>query len=249
MGGWTNPARPGDSGWVSTKPTVIAITGGVPVQFKNGFPNFEPWSQGKFNFPNLTGHNSIDFPLAYEKIAQKERLSNNSAAQRWLKQQGLTLHHNPNGVSLDLIPSNLHNTAKGIPHAGGGTILRNWDYSRGTPWQEFRANQIAAGARYVGRGMTVIGAGVDAASLYGEYSSSRQTGNYSNTDNEAARIATSWAGARAIGTFGAQIGAEAGLAFGPVGMVVGGIAGGLIGGAAGYYAGSWITGAILGAPR
>jgi hypothetical protein len=242
-GYWTNPARPGNSGWVSSHPNVNAVTGGRPVQFRNGMVNFSPWSQGTIFVPNMTGRvngTGNDLQLGRDMLREKFGLSSDNAAKEWLRQRNLTLHHAADGVRLELIPSDLHNTARGgIPHAGGSTILRNWDYSQGTPMQFYNANRIAAGARYVGAAGMAYGAYADASSLYGEYQISQQSGNYANTINEATRIAGGWTGAWAVGAAGAQFGAGFGTAFGPVGTVVGGIVGGAIGGVLGYAGGSY----------
>jgi hypothetical protein len=235
-GYWTDLLMPGESSWLSTKPSVNAITSGAPVPFTNGLPQLQQWSRGSYDFPNLTGNNNHDFGLAYEKIAANQGLPNKTAAKIWLSQQELTLHHNPNGVRLELIPSALHNN---VPHAGGATILKNWDYSQGTPWQVFQANRLAQGARYLGIAGTVVGAAVDADSLYSQYQISSRTGNYSNTYNETARVTGGWAGALTFGSSGAQIGAGFGSLLGPIGTVAGGIVGGAIGGAVGYTAGGW----------
>jgi YD repeat-containing protein len=243
-GYWTNPAQPGNSGWRSTLPGVNAVTGGRAVPFRNGMANFSPWSQGEVFVPNMTGREigpGNDLQLGRNALREKYGLSSDTAVKQWLKQQGLTLHHAADGVRLELIPSSLHNTTKtgGIPHAGGASILRNWDYSQGTPMQFYNANRIAAGARYVGAAGMAYGAYADASSLYGEYQISQQSGNYANTINEATRVAGGWTGAWAVGAAGAQFGAGFGSVFGPVGTVVGGIAGGAIGGLLGYAGGSY----------
>lgn len=238
-GSWADPAKPGNSGWISTKPTVIAITAGKPIPFSNNLAGFDRWRQDRFNFPNLTGNNTHDFRLGHEAIAKKYNLPSNAAAERWLKQRGLMLHHHHNAVSLDVLPKNLHNKQPGIPHAGGATILRNWDYSKGTPWQEFRANQLAKGARVFGGVGMVYGAYTDGAGLVDEWQISQKTGNYSNTYNEAARVTGAWTLAWGGGVAGAKLGGAIGAFGGPVGVVVGGLIGGAIGGGIGYASGSF----------
>ena len=86
------------------------------------------------------------------------------------------------------------------------------------------------GAQVVGKGLTVVGAAVDAYSLGTEVKTSLQTGNWENTAKEGTRIGVSWA----LAAKGATLGATWGSAAGPVGTVVGG----LVGGAAGYLIGS-----------
>lgn len=243
-GSWTNPARPGNSGWVSTNPNVVAITGGKPVQFRRGMVNFDPWSQGRFNIPNMTGADS-DLRLGRDALRQKYDLPTDEAARRWLRERGLTLHHNANGLSLDLIPSDLHNTARGgIPHSGGASILRGWNV-QGTPQQFYNANRIATGARYLGGAAMAYGAYADGRSLYEQYQVSKQSGSYANTYAEGARVAGGWAGAWAVGGAFAQFGAGFGTAFGPVGTVVGGVVGGAVGGMLGYAGGSYAAPRVM----
>jgi phage tail tape-measure protein len=102
----------------------------------------------------------------------------------------------------------------------------------------WKARDLATKLRWAGRGMMVVGAVQDGTSLYSEYQKSQSTGNYSNTYNEAARVAGGWSGAWAGGQALGTMGATWGLAFGPVGSVVGGALGGLIGGGLGYWGGS-----------
>jgi hypothetical protein len=100
------------------------------------------------------------------------------------------------------------------------------------------ANNIAI----VGKAATVVGAGLDAYSLYSQYQISSQTGNYSNTYSEGIRIAGGWTGAEIVGGAFGEFGAEAGLVFGgPFGAVIGGVAGGIIGGGIGYFLGGQLS--------
>lgn len=100
------------------------------------------------------------------------------------------------------------------------------------------ARGLAKNLAVVGKGVTMVGAAVDGYSLYSQYQQSVQTGNYTNTYREGIRIAGGWAGAYAVGSLGAEIGAGVGLLFTPAGAVVGGFIGGLIGGGIGYFGGS-----------
>ncbi|WP_457326637.1 HNH endonuclease, partial [Roseateles sp. P5_E11] len=80
-------------------------------------------------------------------LREQLNLTSDAAVQRWLKSQGATLHHAADGVSLEMVPSPLHNN---VPHTGGASILRSWDYSKGAPMDYVKANRIAAGGRYLG---------------------------------------------------------------------------------------------------
>ena len=87
-GSWTNPARPGSSGWVSTDPRINAVTGGKPIPFKNGLPDFSPWSQGRLNVPGLTGNSTTDLRLGRDMLRTQLGLSSDAAVQCLLKSRG-----------------------------------------------------------------------------------------------------------------------------------------------------------------
>lgn len=74
--------------------------------------------------------------------------------------------------------------------------------------------------------------------LGSEIYKSVETGNWSNTREEGARIAGGWTGAWAFGKAGIATGALAGSVFGPVGTAAGAVVGGVVGGIGGYWAGS-----------
>ncbi|WP_442916956.1 hypothetical protein [Lysinibacillus sp. 54212] len=60
--------EPGNGKWYSDKPEVKKITNGEGVEFKEGRPNFTPWSEGDLVFEKgqLSG-TSDDFSLVYEQ--------------------------------------------------------------------------------------------------------------------------------------------------------------------------------------
>jgi YD repeat-containing protein len=117
-GEWTGV--PGDSGWMSSKPSVVAITGSESIPFNKGFPDFSKWAQGEFKFDNLTGTGK-DFGLVHDAIAQEFGLGSRTAAQNLLRQMDLTPHHVQDGVTIQLVPRPLNQ----IPHIGGASLLRN----------------------------------------------------------------------------------------------------------------------------
>ena len=126
--GWRLPATngewlgtPGNSGWLSYNGDVNAVTGGQPIPFNNGYPDFSQWSQGSFTFSNLTGTNS-DFSLVYQAFADENGLANQTAGQNMLRDLELTPHHVEDGQTIQLIPTPLHSN---VPHIGGASILRN----------------------------------------------------------------------------------------------------------------------------
>ncbi|WP_256081315.1 hypothetical protein [Massilia sp. YIM B04103] len=129
-----------------------------------------------------------------------------------------------------------HAEAAPVPRIPGRVVQSPTSTVDETLW---KTRRVATGLQWGGRALTAYGAAMDAASLYSEVQTSRQTGNYGNTVNESVRIAGGWGGAWAVGAAGAEFGAGFGLAFGPVGALVGGFAGGVVGGAIGYSMGSY----------
>ena len=113
--------KPGDGLWYSENISVIEITGGEGVPFKNGRPDFSKWSQGSIEFEigELDGSNS-DFTAVYKVIKEKYNLSSNNQAKLLLRELGLTLHHSSTTV-IELIPTRLHGN---IPHIGSASDLR-----------------------------------------------------------------------------------------------------------------------------
>ena len=111
---------PGNSNWYSDRDSVNSITGGQPIPFRDGYPDFSDWSQGQFDFDNLTGYDS-DFSIVYEAVAQKYDLPNPTQARNLLRELDLTPHHHQNGRTIQLIPTALHGD---IPHVGGASGLR-----------------------------------------------------------------------------------------------------------------------------
>ena len=61
-----------------------------------------------------------DFSKIHEKLAEDLGLKNKTAAENWLKENGLTAHHLDN-ETIQLIPSDLHNN---IPHKGSASDMR-----------------------------------------------------------------------------------------------------------------------------
>ena len=107
--------KPGDGLWYSENISVIEITGGEGVPFKNGRPDFSKWSQGSIEFEigELDGSNS-DFTAVYKVIKEKYNLSSNNQAKLLLRELGLTPHHSSTTV-IELIPTRLNGN---IPHIG-----------------------------------------------------------------------------------------------------------------------------------
>ncbi|MGF1486956.1 MAG: RHS repeat-associated core domain-containing protein [Prochloraceae cyanobacterium] len=123
-GAWSG--TPGDSDWHSTKPAVNKFTGGEPIPYKGGFPNFNKWSQFDVDI-QMKGNRTTDFSDPDKAFAK---------AQGWLKPDGtpykkkaedyriknkLTWHHNQNRKTMQLVPRGIHNN---VPHSGGVSEIK-----------------------------------------------------------------------------------------------------------------------------
>jgi hypothetical protein len=100
----------GDSVWQPSN-------GGPPVTYKNGFPDYGPFSKGDVDIP-MQGNRTTDFGAADEAMRQKLNDPN------WERPANQTWHHNENGVTMQLIPKNVHATGGGAstPHMGGASL-------------------------------------------------------------------------------------------------------------------------------
>lgn len=118
-GTWTGER--GKSFWKSDNNLVNEITRGERVPYRNYFPDFSKWSKGEKKFTGLTGHNSNDFPMVYQWIKDEEGLASLSEAKAFLARNQLTIHHVEDGVTVQLVPSKLHNNT---PHLGGAALIK-----------------------------------------------------------------------------------------------------------------------------
>ncbi|SET27452.1 DUF6861 domain-containing protein [Pseudomonas graminis] len=112
---------PGESNWYSQIPAVNEITGGRPIPFSNGRPDFSEWSKGVIEFePGVLDGSQADFKAVYLKIQEAKGLDSPNAAKQLLRQLSLTPHH-LDSETIQLIPSSLHGN---IPHIGSASDLR-----------------------------------------------------------------------------------------------------------------------------
>lgn len=100
----------GDSTW---KPS----NGGPEIQYKNGFPDYGPHSAGNVEIP-MKGNHTTDFTAADN--AMREKLGD----PNWRRPSDHTWHHKEDGVTMQLIPKNIHSTGGGAstPHLGGAAM-------------------------------------------------------------------------------------------------------------------------------
>ena len=107
-GNWTGDR--GDSTWQPSN-------GGPPVKYKNGFPDYGPHSKGNVEIP-MKGNHTSDFTNADK--AMREQLGD----PNWKRPADHTWHHKEDGVTMQLIPKNVHATGGGAstPHLGGASM-------------------------------------------------------------------------------------------------------------------------------
>ncbi|WP_321572979.1 RHS repeat-associated core domain-containing protein [Hafnia alvei] len=113
--------EPGNGDWYSDLPEVNEITGGKPIPFKDGRPDFSEWSEGQIEFESgvLNGSDN-DFDEVYKYLQKIKGLNNKTAAKALLNIKDLTPHHLSNTV-IQLIPTKLHGK---IPHIGSASDMR-----------------------------------------------------------------------------------------------------------------------------
>ncbi|WP_311187680.1 HNH endonuclease, partial [Bacillus atrophaeus] len=112
---------PGDGKWYSDIPEVNAVTKGEPITFKDGRPDFAPWTVANIKFkPGELNGTEKDFRLVYKKIKEIKGFKSQAQAKKWLSKQGLTPHH-LDSTTIQLVPSVINNK---IPHIGGASDLR-----------------------------------------------------------------------------------------------------------------------------
>ncbi|EPX65241.1 putative Rhs-family protein [Cystobacter fuscus DSM 2262] len=133
--GWAGER--GDSAWdpatsgmdADRLKAIESVTGGKPIPFEKGYPDFSDYTHqltdaagnklpARVEIP-MKGDNGVDFPAARQAMA--ERLG----VEKFNEPRGYTWHHHPDGVTMELIPSSLHNN---VPHSGGAALARDPGY-------------------------------------------------------------------------------------------------------------------------
>jgi hypothetical protein len=123
--GGTWSGTPGNSDWTPPKGSRAAqYTGGKPIPFHNGFPNFTEFALpgGDVNLPNMKG-TSADFGAADAIAAKMTGMKNAAEFKAWRQEAGYTWHHRENSTTMQLVPTPLHAS---IPHLGGGWVSRGY---------------------------------------------------------------------------------------------------------------------------
>jgi hypothetical protein len=135
--------EPGNGMWKSDLDEVNAITGNKPIKFEDGYPDLQPYEQGRVGTAEMSEHPSWKGGLQGNSIGDFA-----SADYAFAKQQGgdflnadgspciarvaeyrdandLTWHHHQDMATMQLVPTDLHNN---VPHSGGASLIRKEAY-------------------------------------------------------------------------------------------------------------------------
>jgi hypothetical protein len=130
-GSWNG--KVGESGWSSTKPEVIRVTGGDSVPFKKGFPIFDKWItringiKGEVKLTKMKGNHSSDFRQSDKLFAEKlgwfkpNGKADTARVKDLRDTQNLTWHHHEDMRTMQLVPADLNNN---VPHTGGASLVK-----------------------------------------------------------------------------------------------------------------------------
>jgi A nuclease of the HNH/ENDO VII superfamily with conserved WHH len=138
--GWWEGDR-ANSAFHSYDPSILAITGGQPVEYRNGYPDLRPYARGRVFLlkKEMKGRYS-DMRAADRIFARKQGWlvdgqPSATKAKDYRSREKLTWHH-VEGVDgatpeeLLLVPDNLH---RYLPHEGGATQARAAVVSKSLP--------------------------------------------------------------------------------------------------------------------
>jgi hypothetical protein len=118
-GKWDGPS--GESGWISDKPEILAITKGEPIPFTNQRPDFSKWSVDDIVMEpgELNGDHPHDRRAAIKKFIQRGKWKNMDEAIEWLNERSLAIHHAENN-KIEMIPLELNK----LTHTGAAADFR-----------------------------------------------------------------------------------------------------------------------------
>lgn len=121
---------PGNSNFKPTNSAELGLKPGDVVPFRQGRPDFSPWSKGNFTSKEpLTGVWQADREKMYRALAQEKGWSIQKVKD-WLTAEKYSPHHS-GGDNFQLIPWALHGNPNAVPpiqgvrHTGGAFDLRN----------------------------------------------------------------------------------------------------------------------------
>ena len=111
---------PGNGSWLPDAPGAIAITGGKPINYIGGRPDFSPYLKGVIRFEEgiLTGKKSDIFKI--HTYLEKMGKCQPGKGAEYLRKNGLPPHHH-DSTTIYLLPKPLHSI---IVHIGAASDLR-----------------------------------------------------------------------------------------------------------------------------
>lgn len=134
--GWTSGEK-GHGLWDPAKRTGIdkgaledieAVTGGKPIRFDEGFPDFSPYTAKLSGADGKLVAGKVEIPMKGENAdfsAARSAMADKLGVKDWKEPKGYTWHHHQDGITMELVPSALHNN---VPHTGGASLARDPGY-------------------------------------------------------------------------------------------------------------------------
>jgi hypothetical protein len=136
-GTWSNPAQPGTGRWFPNPDhPAYKYCGKNGIPYHNGYPNFSELALPGGEINLLPGKKVVvngveqdvamvgkmsDFEMADALAAQQTGMKDATTFSEWRLNRGYTWHHRENGVTMQLVPTELHAS---IPHIGGASLQR-----------------------------------------------------------------------------------------------------------------------------
>ena len=138
----TGLKRRGNSDWLPPSGSILSqITGGNAIKYRNGYPDFTPYTEFPATLNPMKGINSSDFPPSTHQFAVSRGMTD-ADADDWIRTQpirdpnGQTIatskepnwvwHHHQDMRTMQLVPSHLNTAGEfaGANHAGGAPLAR-----------------------------------------------------------------------------------------------------------------------------
>ena len=85
------------------------------IEFKNGEPDFSPFSKGEVEIADFSENRDDNFDQADEKLAE-QRGCTPEEVQKWRKEHGYTWHECSDMKTMQKVSAEVHNN---VPHSGG----------------------------------------------------------------------------------------------------------------------------------
>ncbi len=98
------------------------------IEYKDGYPDFSPFTQGEVEIDNFTENRQLNFAQAEEKLANQwtaegrnDKVWTARDVQRYRKENNYVWHECEDCKTLQLIPKDVHEA----PHTGGIAVLNS----------------------------------------------------------------------------------------------------------------------------